>query len=151
MIGPRLLMTLGMLIVLPACATLDSPTFADDMGAIRGYDPVAYHTERVPVKGDPAYTHEYKNGVWQFSREENLKMFRDDPERYAPAYGGYCAYAMSNGFVVSTDPQAWTIEGDKLYLNFSLGVRKKWLRDVPGYVAKADANWQEKISKPVFE
>jgi len=147
----QLLITLGMSITLSACAALDSPTFADDVGAIRGYDPVAYHKVMMPVKGDPAYTHEYNNAVWRFSSEANLKIFRNDPERYAPQYGGYCAYAMSKGFVVSTDPQAWTIEGDKLFLNYSLGVRKKWLKDVPGYVAKADVNWQQKISKPNFE
>ena len=58
---------------------------------------------------------------------------------------------MSNGWVVSTDPDAWYIEDEKLYLNYSLGVRKTWLKDVPGYIAKADENWQEKISQPVFE
>jgi YHS domain-containing protein len=148
---PRLLMTLGMLIILSACTTLETPTFVVDMVAIRGYDPVAYHTELMPVKGDSAYTHEYNNAVWRFSSEENLKLFHDDPERYAPKYGGYCAYAMSKGYVVSTDPDAWTIDGGKLYLNFSLGVRKTWLKDVPGYVAKADVNWREKISQPEFE
>ena len=147
----RLLVAFGTWIALSACTTLEAPTFADDMGAIRGYDPVAYHTEMMPVKGDPAYTHEYHDAVWQFSSEDNLRKFRDDPERYAPQYGGYCAYAMSKGYVVSTDPQAWTIEGDRLYLNYSLGVRKTWLKDVPGYVARADANWQKKISQPVFE
>lgn len=147
----RPLMALGMLITLSACTTLNTRTFADDMGAIRGYDPVAYHTQMAPVKGDPAYTHEYNNGVWRFSSEENLELFRNDPERYAPEYGGYCAYAMSKGLVVSTSPEAWTIVGDKLYLNYSLGVRKTWLKDVPGYVAKADANWQEKISQPAIE
>ena len=130
---------------------MDSATFADEIGAIRGYDPVAYHTEMMPVKGNPAYAHEYNNAIWQFSREENLKLFRNDPERYAPEYGGYCAYAMSKGYVVSTDPRAWTIKDNKLYLNYSFGVRKTWLKDVPGYVAKADANWQSKISQPVFE
>lgn len=121
------------------------------MGAIRGYDPVAYHTEMMPVKGDPQYSYEYNNAIWQFASEENRKLFRDDPERYSPQYGGFCAYAMSNGLVVSTDPQAWKIEGGKLYLNYSPGVRKTWLKDVPGYVARADAKWQDKISRPTFE
>jgi len=147
----RPLMIFGILLAISACTTLHTPTFADDAGAIRGYDPVAYHTEMMPVRGDPAYTHEYNNSVWQFSSEENLSLFRSNPERYAPAYGGYCAYAMSKGYVVSTDPEAWTIDGDKLYLNYSLGVRKTWLKDIPGYVAKADAKWRGKIAQPEFE
>ena len=147
----KLLTIIGVLATLSACTTLNAKTFVDDLGAIRGYDVVAYHTEMQPVEGSPAYTHEYNNATWQFSSEENLRMFRDDPERFVPQYGGYCAYAMSKGYVVSSDPDAWTIVDGKLYLNYSLGVRKTWLRDIPGYVAKADANWQEKISRPVFE
>lgn len=134
-----------------ACTTLKAPTFADDMGAIRGYDPVAYHLEQMPVKGNPLYSFEYNDATWQFSSEENLDKFRNDPERYAPQYGGFCAYAMSKGFVVSTNPEAWTIVDSKLYLNYSLGVRKTWLKDVPGYIEKGDTHWQEKISQPVFE
>jgi YHS domain-containing protein len=147
----RIPVVLGILATLSACATLKTPTFADDMGAIRGYDPVAYHVSMMPVKGDPAYSYNYNNAVWFFSSEQNRKLFRDNPERYAPQYGGYCAYAMSKGLIVSTDPQAWKIEGDKLYLNYSLGVRDRWLKDVPGYVGKADANWQEKIAQQTFE
>ena len=134
-----------------ACTTLKTPTFADDAGAIRGFDAVAYHTEQRPVKGDPAHAFTYNDAVWHFSSEQNLAMFSEHPERYAPQYGGYCAYAMSNGWVVSTDPDAWHIRGDKLYLNYSLGVRKTWLKDVPGYVAEADNHWQEKITQPELE
>lgn len=148
---PRVFSALGILVTLSACTTLKTPTFADDMGAIRGYDPVAYHLSMTPVKGDPAYSYNHNSAVWHFSSEQNLKLFRTDPERYAPQYGGYCAYAMSKGLVVSTDPQAWKVEGGKLYLNYSLGVREKWLKDIPGYVAKADVNWQEKIARPTFE
>lgn len=147
----RILLALGVFVALSACTTLSTPTFADAAGAIRGYDPVAYHTEMMPVAGNPKYTYEYNNAVWQFASKENLDLFRDDPERYAPEYGGYCAYAMSRGFVVSTDPDAWTIEDDKLYLNYSQGVRKTWLKDIPEYIAKADENWQDKISGQSFE
>lgn len=147
----RIFLATGLLAALSACTTLKTPTFTDEMGAIRGYDPVAYHTKMQPVKGDPAYSYNYNNAVWQFSSEENLKLFRSDPERYAPEYGGYCAYAMSKGYVVSTDPQAWKVEDGKLYLNYSLGVRNTWLKDIPGYVIKADANWQEKISQTEFK
>ena len=134
-----------------ACTTLKAPTFADDGGAIRGYDPVAYFTQQMPAKGDSAYSLEYNDAVWYFVNQENLERFRKHPERYAPQYGGYCAYGMSRGYVVSTDPNAWTIVDDRLYLNYSIGVRKTWLKDVPVNIDKADMNWQSKISEPVFE
>jgi YHS domain-containing protein len=140
-----------MLLMLSACATLNSPVFADSEGAIRGYDPVAYHTEGMAVKGDPAYSFEYNNAEWHFSSAENLALFQANPDRYAPQYGGYCAYGMSKGYVVSTDPKAWTIVHDKLYLNYSLSVRDTWLDDVPGHIAKADSNLLKKLSQPVFE
>lgn len=143
--------TVGLLALLSACTTLKTPTFADEVGAIRGYDPVAYHTEMKPVRGNPNISFRYNDAVWFFASEESLGLFRNDPKRYAPQYGGYCAYAMSRGFVVSTDPDAWKIHEGKLYLNYSVGIRDKWLKDIPGYVAKADANWQKKISQPVFE
>lgn len=146
-----LLLIMDILISKSACTSLTTPVFGDDAGAIRGYDPVAYQTEKTAIKGDSAYTYEFNDHVWHFSSEENLGLFRDNPQRYVPAYGGYCAYAMSKGFVVATDPQAWTVVDDKLYLNYSLGVRKTWLADVSGYVAKADANWQEKISSRAIE
>lgn len=147
----RLIVTLGALILIQACTTLKAETFTTDMIAIRGYDPVAYHTESMPVPGNPEYSYEYNDAIWQFASEENKQLFRDDPDRYIPQYGGYCAYAMSKGFVASTDPYAWTIDDDKLYLNYSLSVRKTWLKDIPGYVTKADDNWQEKVSQQDFE
>ena len=147
----QLFVTLSILTTLSACTTLKAPTFADDMGAIRGYDPVAYHLEQMPVKGNPLYSFEYRSSTWHFSSEENLGKFRSDPGRFAPQYGGFCAYAMSKGFVVSIDPEAWVIVDGKLYLNYSLGVRERWLKDVPGYIEKADTHWQEKISQSVFE
>lgn len=142
---PKRLAALFALVVLAGCGTLNTPTFSDEAGAIRGYDPVAYHLENRPVKGSPAYTHEYNGAVWHFSSEQNRDAFSANPARYAPAYGGYCAYGMSKGFVVSTDPNAWTIEDGQLYLNHSLGVRRTWLQDVPGNIQRADRHWQNKL------
>lgn len=133
------------------CTTLNTPTFSDDAGAIRGYDPVAYHVAQAPRKGITKHTSEYNGAIWYFESAANKTLFENDPDRYAPQYGGYCSYAMSKGFVVSIDPDAWTIVDDKLYLNYSLNVRKTWLKDVPGYVEKANANWQKKIAQPEFQ
>ena len=110
-------------------------------GAINGYDPVAYFIEGKPVKGKRAHTLKYKGATWRFSSEKNKQAFKNSPQKYAPAYGGYCAYAVSNGYTASTDPDAWTIHNGKLYLNYSIGVRAKWSKDIPGNIRKANANW----------
>ena len=109
--------------------------------AINGYDPVAYFREGAPVKGSPEFTARWKRVTWQFSSAENRDLFMAGPEDYAPQYGGYCAYAVSRGYTASTVPEAWTIFEGKLYLNFSLGVRDTWRRDMEANIAKADANW----------
>ena len=110
-------------------------------GAIRGYDPVAYFTQGKPLKGSSDYTLEYKGATWRFSSERNKEAFAQMPERYAPQYGGYCAYAVSRGYTAPIDPEAWTIVEDKLYLNYSKEIRAKWSQDIPGNIRKADANW----------
>lgn len=117
------------------------PVFSTSEGAIRGYDPVAYFTEGKPVKGDDQYTFEWKGEIYKFANAENRTLFEANSEKYAPQYGGYCAYAVSEGYTASTLPEAWSIVGDKLYLNYSLGVRDKWSQDIPGRIAAADRNW----------
>ena len=81
-----------------------------------------------------------------FASQKNKELFENNPVDYLPQYGGYCAYAMSNGFVVSSDPDAFTLVDGKLYLNYSLGVRDIWSKDIPGYIESADENWLEKTS-----
>ena len=134
-----------LLLTLTACGALKETTFVHDGYAIRGYDTVAYHTGTGPLAGSSAYTHEYNGAIWRFANQENLDLFRENPARYAPQYGGYCAHGMSKGYAVSTDPNAWHVVDNKLYLNYSLGVRRTWLKDVPGNVSKADDNWQKKL------
>lgn len=130
--------------LIAGCTTLRTPVFATEDGAIRGYDPVAYHVAGEPGRGQERFSSSYLGETWYFASAENKALFDTDPDRYAPAYGGYCAYAMSRNYVVSTDPDAWHIEDGRLYLNYSLGVRKTWLKDVPGYIERADANWAAK-------
>ena len=115
-------------------------------GAIEGYDPVAYFTQAKPVKGSDEYSFEWNGATFKFSSQEHLDLFEAAPEKYTPQYGGYCAYAVSEGATASTVPEAWTIVDDKLYLNFSLGVRNLWSKDIPGRVARADANWPDVLN-----
>ncbi len=110
-------------------------------GAIRGYDPVAYFTEAKPSKGKSAYQFKWKEATWSFASSENRDLFAKNPEKYAPRYGGYCAWAVSEGYTASIDPNAWRIVKGKLYLNYSEGVQQQWEQDIPGNIAKADVNW----------
>ena len=123
------------------------PVFSTYLGgAIRGYDPVAYHAEGKPVKGKRAHRVEWKGATWSFASAENKALFEADPEKYAPRYGGYCAWAVSNGYTASIDPDAWSIVDGKLYLNYSLGVRTQWYEDIPGNIAKGDVNWPKLLA-----
>jgi YHS domain-containing protein len=111
--------------------------------ALRGYDPVAYFQEHKPVPGSAQYTSAYLGSQFQFASAANRDLFMAKPEKFAPQYGGYCAYGMAKGYKASIDPAAFTVVGDKLYLNYSETVRSQWLTDIPGYIRKADANWPE--------
>ena len=114
--------------------------------AIRGYDAVAYHKEEKPVKGSEEFSTEWNGATWLFASQDNRDLFAADPERWAPKYGGYCAWAVSNNYTASTDPKAWSIVDDTLYLNFSKRVRKKWSKDIPGNIQRGDANWPGVLS-----
>ena len=109
--------------------------------ALDGYDPVAYFTDGKPVEGRSEITHEWNGAVWRFATAEHRDLFVADPAKYAPQYGGYCAYAVSQGHTADIDPAAWKIVDGKLYLNYDREVQKLWEQDVPGYIRKADENW----------
>lgn len=111
--------------------------------AAKGYDVVAYFEDGEAREGSADYTHEWRGATWRFASAAHRDAFAADPERYAPQYGGYCAYAVSKGKTADVDPQAWKIVDGKLYLNLSPKVQKLWEKDVPGHIAAADANWPE--------
>ncbi len=109
--------------------------------AVSGYDVVAYFTEKKPVKGKDRYSTKYKGATWRFSSQEHLERFKAAPEKYAPQYGGYCAWAVAHKKTAKGDPKYWTIVNGKLYLNYNEDLHKKWLRDKENQIIKADANW----------
>lgn len=122
--------------------TLVPPIFSDQAGiAIRGTDPVAYFRLGEATPGDPAFNYQWMDTTWYFSSADHRDHFAADPEAYAPQFGGYCAFAVANGYTASIDPEAWRIVDGKLYLNFSLGVQRSWERDIPGFIARAIAEW----------
>ena len=109
--------------------------------AVEGYDVVAYFTQSKPVKGSAEFAHHWMGAEWWFASAQDRDQFAAAPEKYAPQYGGYCAYGVSQGHAVGIDPEAWRIVEGKLYLNYSKSVQKKWAEDVPGYINKANTNW----------
>jgi len=109
--------------------------------AVGGYDSVAYFKDGKPVEGKAEFSMEYKGATWRFASQANLDAFKADPTAYAPQYGGYCAWAVSQGYTASGDPHVWTIVNNKLYLNYDKSVQTKWEKDIPGFIAKADKNW----------
>ena len=113
-----------------------------DMGvAIHGHDAVAYLTDDAAVMGSDQFTAGHQGATYKFASAANRDRFITDPQEYLPAYGGYCAYAVSKGATADIDPEAFTVYDDKLYLNYSKAVRETWRQDIPGNIAKADANW----------
>ncbi len=109
--------------------------------AVSGWDPVAYFTSGAPVKGSSRHQYKWNGATWRFSSPENLASFKADPEAYAPQYGGYCAWAVSQGYTAASVPDAWRIVDGKLYLNYSADIQKTWVEDIPGNIGKADTNW----------
>jgi YHS domain-containing protein len=115
--------------------------------AILGYDTAAYFTDGKPVKGQDAFTYEWMGAKWKFASQAHLDLFKANPEKYAPQYGGYCAYGVSQDNLVSIEPDKFKVEGGKLYLNFDADVQAKWLKDLTGYIKQADAKFPALLKK----
>ena len=116
--------------------------------AIKGYDPVAYHVGGAPTEGTETHTVDWEGAEWRFASEEHRALFAAAPETYAPAYGGWCAYAVANDRTADIDPQSWKIVEGTLYLNYSPGIKAKWDKDIPGYIKKADESWPGLLAQP---
>ncbi len=125
----------------PDITAQQKPIFRKNNIAVNGYDVVAYFTQSKAVKGVEEYTVTWKETKWLFSTKEHAALFKQNPEKYAPQYGGYCAFGCSRGYKAKTDPDAWSIINGKLYLNYNLQVRDTWNKDVDGYIKKANDNW----------
>jgi YHS domain-containing protein len=109
--------------------------------AIKGYDSVAYFTEQKPVKGSDAYELTWQGAIWRFSSAESLALFKSDPKRYAPQYGGHCAYAIAQSKLVGIDPEQFTLIDGKLYLNYNAEVQQTWLAERDAFIEQADKIW----------
>ncbi len=115
--------------------------------AIKGTDPVGYFKQGKVVKGSDRFSYQWNNTTWHFASAENRDLFASNPQKYAPQYGGYCAWAVSQGYTAPIDPDAWKIVDGKLYLNYNKSIQRTWERDIPGNIAKADRNWPGVLNK----
>jgi len=115
--------------------------------AVGGYDPVAYFTEKRPVVGNSAITLVHEGVTWRFSSAANRDAFKAEPAKYAPQFGGYCAWAVAEGYTAKGDPTIWSITDGKLYLNYNASVQKSWERDVPGNITRAQGNWPKVLGR----
>jgi YHS domain-containing protein len=110
--------------------------------AVSGYDTVAFFTDNKAVKGSKEFSFRYQGADWYFSSAEHLALFKAEPQKYAPQYGGHCAWAVSEKSTkVAADPDFWKIVDGKLYLNYNDDVQEKWLKDIAGHIQQADKNW----------
>ena len=109
----------------------------------QGYDLVSYHSESGPVKGSGHYVTVYEDVTYLFSSKENQQAFEMNPEKYLPAYGGYCAFGVSVGKKFVGDPEVWKIVDGTLYLNLDKNIQKDWEKDIPGRIAAANTKWEK--------
>jgi YHS domain-containing protein len=109
--------------------------------AIKGYDPVAFFKESKPVRGQDDLRFEYKGSTFVFANADNRAAFAADPEKYAPQYGGYCAFGTARGYKADIDPATFTVIDGRLYLNYNTQVQREWTADRARFIRQADERW----------
>ena len=135
-------------LALPVFAQTKNLLNLDKTGvAIQGYDPVAFFTDKKPVKGDPKFVAKHGGAIYQFASKEHKDLFKADPAKYEPEFGGYCAYGVSRNKLVEIDVDAFQIVDGKLLLQYSKGVRDDFNADAKGNLAKANTNWTGLVEK----
>lgn len=127
---------------LPAKSPVDTVNKHNGL-AIHSYDVVSYFTDGRPAKGSPQYTADWMGAKWRFISPEHRDLFQREPAKYAPQYGGCCAWAVSKGYTANGDPEAWRIVNGKLYLNYNKRIQKKWEQDTAARIQEGDRNWSK--------
>ena len=115
--------------------------------ALKGYDAVAYFTTRKPTRGSKRFSLKHAGAEWRFASAENKAAFAANPAKYVPAYGGYCAYGVAQGYLVKIEPTAWAIRGGKLYLNYNRSIQRTWSKKPASYIAIANKKWPRLLAK----
>ena len=116
---------------------------SNSVPAVQGYDVVSYQEAKRPIRGSGHYTASHQGATYIFANQQNLDTFKADPQRYAPAYGGYCAYGVSVDKKFIGDPEVWRVVDNRLYLNLDANIQDEWFKDVPGRIKTADKKWSQ--------
>ncbi|MEJ0060142.1 MAG: YHS domain-containing (seleno)protein [Terricaulis sp.] len=144
------LLALGLTVSFAAPALADQPPVYQSLfnrtGA-GGYDVVSFFTDHQPVRGVAQYKTTHQGVEYRFASAEHLAAFRAEPARYLPQYGGYCAWAVSQGYTAPGDPRYWRIVDGKLYLNYDASVQRRWEADIPGFIRSANSNWPSVLAR----
>ena len=152
----QIISTLILVLLIVAPITLQAkemPVYASKRTntAIKGYDPVAYFTENKALKGSKDIAYQWHGAQWLFSSKEHQSLFINDPEKYAPQYGGWCAYAMSDGRTVAINPKAFDVYNDKLYLNYNKSVLGHWRKEKDLFIKQADELYPDVVDISVLD
>lgn len=110
--------------------------------AVGGYDTVSFFSGK-PQDGKKDFTFDYAGAEWRFATRGNLDLFKTNPNAFMPQYGGYCAWAVAQNKLAKGSPQHWHVEDGKLYLNFNARIKRRWDKDISGFVTSAETNWPE--------
>ncbi|MEO5956769.1 MAG: YHS domain-containing (seleno)protein [Nitrospiraceae bacterium] len=137
----RFLLAIMVLVASMVSASAFAEEFSHSTPGISGYDPVAYFSDGKPMRGSGYHVTVVEGVTYAFATAEHQKMFETNPEKYLPAYGGYCAYGLGVGKKFVADPEVWRIVEGKLYLNLDKGIQQKWEEDISGFIKKGNANW----------
>ena len=111
--------------------------------AVQGYDVVTYQTDKRPLRGNGHYVATHKGATYLFSSQENLDLFKSNPDKYVPAYNGYCAFGVSVGKKFVGDPEVWRVVDGTTYMNLDASIQNEWLKDVPGRIQTANGEWKK--------
>ena len=143
-----ILFVLGLALTLPGVAQTKTLLNLDKAGvAIQGYDPVSFFTDHKPVKGSEQFVQRHNGAVYLFVSREHRDLFKADPAKYEPSFGGYCAYGVSHNKLAEVDVEAFQIVDGRLLMQYSKGVRDDFNKDTKGNLSKADANWPGLLDK----
>lgn len=144
----RFLTTVLLLAALPALLPAQAVNTDSSGLALKGFDPVAYFTLQRATPGDPQFTAVHEGATYRFASAVHRDTFMKEAAKYAPQYGGYCAFGVAGGYKVKVDPEAFSVRDGKLYLNYDTRVQARWVKDIPGYLSKSEANWSTLKDKP---
>lgn len=117
--------------------------YAHSTPAVQGYDVVTYHTDKRPLRGNGNFVATHDGATYQFSSKQNMEIFQANPDKYVPAFNGYCAFGVSVGKKFIGDPEVWRVVDGRTYLNLDVGIQNEWLKDVPGRIKTANSKWKK--------